>query len=484
MLKAVAAPRAKVFALNPEGTMPIQLTGLRRVSFDQLLNDVGQLKMEFELTEVVLRVLVQAHPDAAVPIVIQVGGREMVWLTTHIEEDYSTPAPVVSVIAVSPEKYLEGLFTWPDPYLPPETQVSKVLVRVGPIAWLVKNEILRANLTRVKMRTLGSAAHVVAKTVDADNYTRWTIISSKMGQSLDLVRSLLDPEGLTLTATLYLPGRGQPVPDGHDGRKPAIVWDVKQRAEIPSGGLFLAGLARSFGDFWKDVWGVLSDHSGQGVPATSNAVDYWGKPQLLIRKHQVAELRVETTKPTATMYTVGGQSPEWLNKLLTSLLGTLLNMASGGLGIMLDTSALDSVLDDRFMSYHSYTDITRRARTGPFGMIETFTPSVGLSVDAVMMLKQAQYKSRATRVHEAVLHPSAGLVPGRDFEIGSMVALELPGDRYVVSFVAGIKYEWSVDAAPMVTVQISDRPKRDPLEAVMRQMTGLATAINKAALLD
>lgn len=483
-MKEISAPKAKVYVLNPDGTQPLEMVQITSLKYEQVLNDVGQLRMSVLLTPQSQGAFIDVHPDASVPIVVQVAGMETVWFATHVEEEYGDAAPQINVIAVSPEKFLEAMYCWPNPLAPPEAQVSKRDIAVGPIAHIVKKQILRPNLARLTVRTLGGSVHHVAPVTKRDDYTRHTIIQMKMDQSLELIKSLLDPEGLTLTCRLYVPGRGDEPPKLHNPKKACLVWDVVQRAQLPSGGLFILGILKTQADFWKDVWNTITDYSLKGVGASSEAVDYWGKPQLMVRKHQYDSLLVETVKPTASVYTVGGNSPEWLNKMLATGLGTLMNMAAGPLGIFLDTSALNNVLDDRFMAYHSFTDFARLKRMGPFGMMETFKPSTGLSVDAVMMLKQQQYKTRATRSHEFTLSPSAGMVPGRDFEIGSMLALELPGDRYVVAFVQAIKYEWTNKSAPEVTVQVSDRPRRDPFEGLLRQFSSIAALVNKVALAE
>ena len=117
-------------------------------------------------------------------------------------------------------------------------------------------------------------------------------------------------------------------------------------------------------------------------------------------------------------------------------------------------------------------------------MMETFSPSVGLTFDAMTLMRQQQLKTRSTRSHEFTLLPNVGLAPGVDYQIGSMLALELPGERYVVAFVTSIKYKWTTTSAPEVIVQVADKPKRDPVDAVLRQFTGIAALINKVALLE
>lgn len=475
-----SSPQATVLVLNPAGTAVTRLTKLISIEYEVILNDVGQLRLECELSETSQAVFLDVSPDAGVPVIVQTGEMETVWLTTNVVEYYDGPRPVIQVVAVSPEKYLEGMFTWPNPYLAPELQVSKRKVTAGPVAVLVKQSILKPNFVRMSWWS-GDAFHYVMPHVEADNYTRFTTVSMKMNQSLDFIKTLLDAEGLTLTAELYLPGRGQRKPPGMKGPdRPRLMWDVKQRAELPSGELFFKGLGRSIADFWKHVWEVIAPSS----EVSPSAVDYWGKPQLMIRRNQYANLRVETVKPTAWRYTVGGQSPEWLNSLVQMGVTTLINIASGGLGVLLGSSALAEVTKDRIMAYHSFPDLARKKRMGPFGMMETFSPSTGLTIDALSLIKQSQLKSRATRSHEFEMKPTVGLLPGVDYKIGSMLALELPGERYVVAFVTQIKYKWTTTSAPEVTVQVADRPRRDPFDAVMRQVTGLTAMINKVALLE
>lgn len=478
-LRRVSAPEAKVFVLNIDGTKVTRLTKIVSIEYELVLNDVGQLRLECELNETSKAVFVDAHPDASIPVVVQCGDMETVWFATHVVEDYDQVYPLVRVVAVSPEKFLEGVFTWPNPHEIAELQVSKRSIKVGPVADVVKMNILEPNLDRMQLGNK-RRVHWVAPPAAADMYTRWVTVTLKMNQSLDLIRGLLDAEGLTLTAELYLPGRGQAKPKWHTEDRPAIIWDVKQRAEIPSGGLFLRGLARSIADFWEDVWATIATSTSQAA----NSVEYWGKPQLMIRRHQYASLEVETVKPTAWRYTVGGQSPEWLNSLIQMGIGTLINVISGGLGVLLNSSAVADIGDNRIMSYHSFPDLARKKRMGPFGMMETFTPSTGLTLDAVSMMKQQQLKTRSQRSHEFTLLPNVGLAPGVDYKLGSMLALELPGDRYVVAFVTALKYKWTTSSAPEVTVQVADKPRRDPFDSIMRQFTGIAALINKVALLE
>lgn len=478
-MRQVSAPEAKVFVLTPDGSRVTRLTKVMSVEYEVVLNDVGQLRLECELNETSKAVFLDVHPDASIPVIVQTGDMETVWFTTHVVEDYDQVYPSVQVVAVSPEKFLEGMFAWPNPHMPAEMQVSKEAVRVGPIATVVKMYLLEPNFDRMQLGN-SRRVHWVAPPTLADDYTRHVAVTMKMNQSLEFIKSLMDAEGLTLTAELYLPGRGQRKPPWHKEDRPAVIWDVKQRAEIPSGGLFLRGLARSVADFWKDVWATIATSTSQAA----NSVEYWGEPQLMIRREQYASLRIETVKPTAWRYTVGGQSPQWLNMLVQMGITTMLNVVSGGLGVVMGSGALAEVGKNRIMSYHSFPDLARKARMGPFGMMETFTPSTGLTVDAVTEMKQAQLKSRSTRSHEFVLQPTVGLAPGVDYQIGSMLALELPGDRYVVAFVTSIKYKWTVSSAPEVTVQVADKPRRDPLDAIMRQFTGIAAVINKVALLE
>lgn len=483
-MKEISAPRARVFALSPDGSTTIELVQLTSIEYETLMNDVGQLKLSMALTPQAKGMFVDIHPDTAVPIIVQAGAMETIWFTTHVVEDYDGPAPEISVVAVSPEKFLETLYCWPVPEMAPEFQVVKHVFAAGPIAHIVKERILRQNINRLTVRTLGFSHHRVAPLKKADGYTRSTTIEFKMTQALELCKSLMDPEGITLTCRLYLPGRGQEPPPLHPKNKACLIWDVEQRAQLPDGNLFLQGIGKSIEQFWRDVWNTVSDYTFKGVGASRDAVEYWGKPQLMVRKNQYDSLRVETAKPTGAVYTVGGHSPDWLNKIVAMGVGTLLNMATAGLGVMLNTNAFADVLDDRFFSYHSFTDFARLKRMGSFGFVETFKPSTGLSFDAVMMLKQSQYKTRATKSHEFVLSPSAGLVPGRDFKIGTMAALELPGDRYVVAFVQSIKYSWTTSSAPEITVQVADKPVRDPFDGLMRQFSALASFVNKVALLD
>ncbi|WKS54898.1 hypothetical protein [Corynebacterium accolens] len=476
-----AAPAPTVIALDPQGRNPVIVPQILRMKYKVVLNDVGQLSVRVPINDVMFSLFANAHPDASIPIVVQLGGMESMWFVTHTDEVWTRTDEYLELTAVSPEKHLEKLFGWPNPNLLPEFQISKIDLAAGPVARLIKEQLLAKNFRRMGKKT-GGQVHYVAPTSSADNYTRMTIIGIKMDEVLGLIKSLINTEGLTLAYEVYLPGRGQTPPPGHGTDRAAIVWDVKQRAELPAGGLIWQGIVRSVKDFWKDAWATLTGFTDYG--AENKAVDYWGKPQFMLRRDQYDDLTVTTVKPTASTYTVGGKTQDMLNDAISAAIKVMLQLIPPPFNILLDVLGLDDIVEDRLFAYHSFDDRSRRNRMGPFGFFETFNPSVGLSLDAIMLMRQAQYKSRATRSHEVSLGSSSSFAPGELLNVGSMIALELPEDRYAVSFVTEVNYDWTVAGDANLEFQIADRPRRDPQESMMRALTGVATLVNKAALAE
>ncbi|MBU5654532.1 hypothetical protein KPA07_06345 [Corynebacterium aurimucosum] len=479
--RRATAPRPRVFALNSRGANPVELAEVLDISFDVILNDVGKVKVELPLNSVNAALFADAHPDASIPLVIQVGALETVWFVTHVDENISWGEDSITLNGVSPERHLQSLYGWPNPRLLPEFQISKIKLAAGPVARLIKEQLLAPNFKRMAKKTKGRV-HYVAPTKPEDNYTRTTIIGVQMNEVLELVRSLIDTDGLTLSYEAYLPGRGQTPPPGHDPNRMALVWDIQQRAELPPGGLLWEGIIKSVTDFWKDTWDTLTGFTD--YDAENKAVDYWGKPQFMLRRNQYRDVHITTVKPTGSTYTVGGKSQDWFNDLLSSGLKAIFMMAPPPFNILLNLSGLDDIFDDRLMAYHSFDDWSRRERMGPLGFFETFSPSIGLSLDAVMLMRQAQYKTRATRSHEVALGGAMPFESAALLKVGSMIALELPRDRYAVSFVTEIHYDWSTANDSQLEFQISDRPRRDPQESVLKTLQGLATLINKATLTE
>ena len=82
------------------------------------------------------------------------------------------------------------------------------------------------------------------------------------------------------------------------------------------------------------------------------------------------------------------------------------------------------------------------------------------------------------------LGSASSFAPGELLNVGSMIALELPEDRYAVSFVTEVDYKWSVSGDADLQFQLADRPRRDPQESMMKALTGLSTLINKASLAE
>lgn len=475
------APRPRVFALNSRGANPVELAEVLDLSFDVVLNDVGKVRVELPMNPVNEALFADAHPDASIPLVIQVGALETVWFVTHVDENVSWEGSSITLNGVSPERHLQSLYGWPNPALLPEFQISKIKLAVGPVARLIKEQLLAPNFKRMGKKTKGQV-HYVAPTKSADNYSRSTIIGIQMNEVLDLVRNLIDTDGLTLCYEAYLPGRGQTPPPGHDPNRMALIWDIQQRAELPPGGLLWEGIIKSVKDFWKDTWDTLTGFTD--YDAENKAVDYWGKPQFMLRRNQYRDAHITTVKPTGSTYTVGGKSQEWFNDMLSAGLKAIFQLLPPPLNVILDLAGLDDILDDRLMAYHSFDDWSRRERMGPLGFFETFSPSIGLSLDAIMLMRQAQYKTRATRSHEVSLGGAMPFESSALLQVGSMIALELPRDRYAVSFVTEVHFDWSTTNDSQLEFQISDRPRRDPQESVLKALQGLATLVNKATLTE
>lgn len=475
-----AAPAPTVIVLNKEGANPVLLPQVIDLDFQLVMNDVGQASFTVPLDDMTFHLLGDAHPDEAIPVVVQVGFVERVWFATHVTEGYHQGEETITVSCVSPEKHLQSLFGWPNPNLLPELQVSKIRMRLGPVALLVKNELLRPNFERMG-RKVGGQVHYVADEKAADAYTRQTVIGIQMNETLDMIQSLLNTDGLTLVPTVYLPGRGQNPPRGHRTDRMAIEWDVVQRAELPAGGLLFQGIVKSAAEFWRDAWTTITGFVDYD---TTKQVEYWGKPQMILRRSQYDDLDITTVKPTASTYTVGGKPNDMIDKMISGSLKQLISLIPPPFNIILDVAGLDDILEGRLFAYHSFDDQPRRERMGPLGMFENFSPSTGLSLDAIMLLREAQYETRATRSHEVSLGGTAAFTPGEEFDVGTMLALELPRDRYVVSFVTQIAYSWSVDDDAKFTVQVADRPRRSPVEATMGALHGLATLTNKLTLTE
>ena len=475
------APRPRVFALNSRGANPVELAEVLDLSFDVVLNDVGKVRVELPMNSVNEALFADAHPDASIPLVIQVGALETVWFVTHVDENVSWEGSSITLNGVSPERHLQSLYGWPNPRLLPEFQISKIKLAVGPVARLIKEQLLAPNFKRMAKKT-GGQVHYVAPTKSADNYSRSTIIGIRMNEVLDLVRNLIDTDGLTLCYEAYLPGRGQTPPPGHDPNRMALIWDIQQRAELPPGGLLWEGIIKSVTDFWKDTWDTLTGFTD--YDAENKAVDYWGKPQFMLRRNQYRDAHITTVKPTGSTYTVGGKSQEWFNDMLSAGLKAIFQLLPPPFNFILDLAGLDDILDDRLMAYHSFDDWSRRERMGPLGFFETFSPSIGLSLDAIMLMRQAQYKTRATRSHEVSLGGAMPFESSALLQVGSMIALELPRDRYAVSFVTEVHFDWSTTNDSQLEFQISDRPRRDPQESVLKALQGLATLVNKATLTE
>ena len=471
-----AVPAARLFLFNREMTQHIPVNRIISWEFEQILNETGQMRVVIPADPDYLAVTADVHPDAAIPMVAMIGEHATCWFVTHVTEIYEAGDDVLELSLVSAEAHLEHMYTWMDALLPAEAQVTKVKIAMGPVAVIVKHEILKPNFER-----FSNSPHRVKALSLADGHTRHTMVTMQMDQAFEVIKTLLDVEGLTVEARPHVPGLTE-VPGFGD--QPCLVWDVVQRAQLPHHGLIIMGVIRSVGALWDDVWRTLTGFYRADDALAQNSHRYWGQPQYVIRKEMVQRYEITTQKPTAYRATVGGKSPEWLNNILSMGIRALIEKAVPGLGIVLDVTGLDEILDNRIGAYHSWKDSPRYERMGRFGFFEEFRAGTGLTLEAFFALREIQWKTRSTKTYTAEIEPGDAFAVGRELVCGQMVALELPRDRAIVAFVTRIKFRWDAGTDPYLEVHIGERPKRDPQDAVVRRLRSLSLVANKLMLLD
>lgn len=478
-----ASPRPRITILSHHAQPVYRVALIHELDIDDVLNDMGQLSLALPADEEVFGVTAGVHPDAAIPVIVELPGWDSIWFCTHVGETYEAGAGEIVLHCVSPEKHLESLYGWSNPHLAAELQVSKIDIEGGPVAKLVKEEVLAPQFAR-QGRKVGWQIHHVMPTVDEDMFTRFTMVGLNFENVLDVVSDLIDSDGLTLVARPYIHGKHDQPWEGADFTRSAVIWDIEQRAKLPEGGFIWRGAIQSASDFWTSFWSTLTGIYEENEEGVEGAVNYWGQPQLLIRSEQIEHIEVTTSKPTANTFTLGGNSPDWLNKGLSMGISAILAGLAPIVGFAVDILGLDGVLDDRLLAYHSVHDRQRSNRQGPFGFFESFMPSVGLSLDALMKVRAMQYRTQSNRSYDIEITPGDALAVGRELRKGAMAAVELPFGRVAVAFVSRIRYTYSDREDGRYTVQIADRPRRAPDEAVYRALSNVAMLANKVLLTE
>lgn len=191
--------------------------------------------------------------------------------------------------------------------------------------------------------------------------------------------------------------------------------------------------------------------------------------------------------PEGWQHIIGGRSPKWLNDLMNSAFGWLLDSLQIVLGFTgIPNDLLSGFLNNSFLAFQMAQLYARRNDVGPYHpAVEQFhaTASAPYNVETLFGFINAFFDSRGYTSAQVVFRNGEQYALGRDIYRGGLMSLVYHGRRKMVTdYIENTM--WRITPTEReVLVQIGDGRKDEaPLAKIQRLITGAFEAINVLTL--
>ena len=501
-------------------------------------NDIGTATIVLKGNDPNIAAIMKSTTET-VPIVIQVG-ENMRWSGRVNSYALALDAKkeTLTVECVDDFTWFSRILVWPNFLLPIEVQFPKNAIYVGPVITCILTMVaeqtfrLQSGLWEfvndpLELLNLGDEWRYFQEKWQAAggnpveylmipivvqfinpifDTSPWVAVQGRMDKVYDLVKDLLMNYGLSLTASLWLPGDPQP-PTHVNGvpllpflvplTVPTIIVTCADRSGVvgPTG-TFIDGAIKDVVDLQHSLLGnILSPFlnpqneyypANLGVniaPALGvNFVPSW----VIFNGDDVNAGGAITYKlngyaPIAHTIIGGGKSPQWLNDLINATLEFLIDaieMTVGFTGI--PDTLLNGTFDDIILAFQEMENVERRADMGPYGFPEYFTKTgaSAYTLDEWFALMQAMFDTSGYNCIQIKWANGYPYTVGRDLFLGSLVSFVRQGQMYT-DYVYSIKLKDDRKTRAEVDIIVGNGKREvNPILRVVKMITGLEEVIN------
>lgn len=317
----------------------------------------------------------------------------------------------------------------------------------------------------------------------------WTVLDARFDSAADLFADTLEGAGLMLTVELWLPGDPQPAPNHVTLTRPTLWIDIRSRQfDTSTTGTpldFLRGLVRTFDRENNSPRIGLGD-----TPATAAGRLPWvvWRPEDL----DGAEMILTLVKSEDWRVTVGGKSPEILNKMIGGGSKALFQGLAAGLsavfpmfaplivaaGVFLG-EAIGSSLQDKLFAWQEFSDSVRREAHGRYGYRDQVGSGDAWTLSAwqqgFQMLKQGagmvsvEFESGENPPHRW----------GRDYRAGDQQGVLFQG-MVLATYVSRVERSWEIGQGWREKITLGDPRARESVAKVQqRSAQSLKTRVDR-----
>lgn len=308
----------------------------------------------------------------------------------------------------------------------------------------------------------------------------YTVLDARFDMASDLIEDTLEAAGLMLTVEVWLEGDPQPAPEHVTLTRPTLWIDIRARQfDTSTTGTvvdFLRGLVRTF-DRENNAPRI-----GMGdTPATAAGVLPW----VVWRPEDMAgsKMLLTVVKSEDWHVTVGGKSPEILNKMIAGGSKALFQGLAAGLaavfppfaplivaaGVFLG-EAIGASLQDKLFAWQEFSDSVRREAHGRFGYRDSVGSGDAWTLSAwqqgFQMLRQGAGKV-ATEFEGGDM---LAYQWGRDFRAGDQQGVVLDGVVFA-TYVHEVQLSWTPEQGWRQKLQLGDPTARESLASLQQRST-------------
>lgn len=501
-------------------------------------NDIGTATLVLKGNDPNINAIMKATTDV-VPIVIEAGDN-MRWSgrVNSYALALDNKKETLTVECVDDFTWFSRILVWPNFLLPIEVQFPKNAIYVGPVVTCILTMI--AEQTFRLQSGLWEFINDPAEILDLNDEWKyfqekwhasghnpidylmlpitvqffnpifdtspWVAIQGRMDKVYDLVKDLLNNYGLSLTASLWMPG--DPQPPSHINGIPLmpllqplsvptiLVTCVNRSGVVGPTGTFVDGAIEDVVDLQASLLGTtLSPFlnpknkyypSNLGVniaPALGvNFVPSW----VIFNGDDVNSGGAITYKlsgyaPIAHTIIGGGKSPQWLNDLINASLEFVIDAIELTIGFSgIPDDLLNGTFDDIILAFQELENTQRRAEMGPYGFPEYFTKTgaSAYTLDEWFALMQAMFDTSGYNCIQLKWANGYPYTVGRDVFLGSLVSFVRQGKMYT-DYVYSISLKDDRKTRAEVDIMVGNGKREiNPVLRVVKMITGLESVIN------
>lgn len=500
-------------------------------------NDMGAATIVLKSDDPLVPFIMQCT-QTVVPVTIQLGSMRWSGRVNSYAYALNNKETTLTAELVDDFTWFSRIMVWPNFLLPIEIQFPRYAIFVGPVITCVLTMVAE-QCFRLQSGIWEGADLIGSLDLDWEAWfgtllvsdgnpldmlmtpimvqfvdpifdsSPWVALTGRMDKIYDLVKDALMNYGLSLTATLWLPGDPQPatqsmgvsfLPFEVPLTQPTILVSCVNRSGITGPtGTFIDGIVEDVVDLQGSILGdTLAPFLNPGSEYFPISLGAYIAPTLGVNfvpswvifngdnhlDSGILTYKLTGYHPIAHTVIGGGKSPQWLDDLINATLEFIIDAIEIVVGFTgIPDDLLNGTFDDLILAFQMQQNFERRKNLGPYGFPEYFvkTGASAYTLDEWFALMQAMIDTQGYNCVQLSWENGFPYSVGRDVFLGSLVSFVLKGQLYT-DYVFSIKLKDNRTTRAQVEIIVGNGKREvNPILRVVKMITGLEEVVNVLA---